>query len=218
MITPKWARRRSTPIALENVLNHMIAAADLTFTGNQVLELAGPDVLTYQEIMEIDGEFIGRKPIVIPVLVLAPELSSYWLYFVSSVPPTTAMSLVEGSIACRDWNPRYWFFANKFCGEHETRAFDWLIGGPSFRTGRRVVEPCAYWHPAGFCKLSYWYPDLPLYNPRVQSAVAEVARRAEALDDEWHEQPYRIRLSTRVHNGPRCLRPETRRSRRRPRR
>jgi len=60
-------------------------------------ELAGPDVLTYQEIMDIYvGEFVGKKPIVVPVPVLTPKLSSYWLYFVTSVPPTTAMSLVEG--------------------------------------------------------------------------------------------------------------------------
>ena len=29
---------------------------------------------------------------------------------------------VEGSIVCRDWNPRYSFYAKKFCGEPETRA------------------------------------------------------------------------------------------------
>jgi uncharacterized protein YbjT (DUF2867 family) len=213
MITPKWVRRRSTPIALENVLTYTIAAADLPFEGHRTLELAGPEVLTYLEIMNIYGEFVGKKPIVIPVPVLSPRLSSYWLYLVTSVPPTTAMSLVEGmahdyvgedremrelvpqrlltfresvavtleaeknhrtparwvegAIACRDWNPQYSFYAKKFCAEHETRAsreslfkvvqqfgrdgdffsyrplwwlrraFDWLIGGPSFRTGRR---------------------------------------------------------------------------------
>ncbi len=77
------------------------------------------------------------------------------------------------------------------------RAFDWLIGGPSFRTGRRdpdtlrmgdvvegwrVVELCAYWHTAGFWGLLYWSAHLPLYSPLLQSAAAEVARRAESLD------------------------------------
>ncbi|HSN70187.1 MAG TPA: DUF2867 domain-containing protein [Steroidobacteraceae bacterium] len=213
MVTPRWVRRRSTPIALENVLTYTIAAADLQFEGHRTLEIAGPDVLTYQEIMNVYGEFVGKKPIVIPVPVLTPKLSSYWLYLVTSVPATTAMSLVEGlshdyigddremrelvpqrllsfresvevtlqaekehnvsarwvegSIAARDWNPQYSYYAKRFCGEHETRAsrealfkvlqqfgangdffsyrtlwwlrraFDWTIGGPSFRTGRR---------------------------------------------------------------------------------
>jgi hypothetical protein len=52
----------------------MIAAANLRFEGNRILEIAGPDVLTYQEIMDIYGKFIGKKPIVIPVPVLTPKL------------------------------------------------------------------------------------------------------------------------------------------------
>jgi len=96
MVTPKWVRRRSTPIALENVLTDTIAAADLPLDRHRVYEIAGPDILTYQEIMNIYGEFVGRKPRVIPVPVLTPKLSSYWLHLVTSVPATTAMSLVEG--------------------------------------------------------------------------------------------------------------------------
>ena len=52
------------------------------------------------------------------------------------------------------------------------------------RGDRRVVELCAYWHPAGFWGLLYWYAHLPLYSPLVNGAVAAVARRAEAFDDE----------------------------------
>jgi hypothetical protein len=51
------------------------------------------------------------------------------------------------------------------------------------RDGRRVLELCAYWHPAGIWGLLYWYAHLPLYGPMIRAAIAEVARRAEALDD-----------------------------------
>jgi hypothetical protein len=50
---------------------------------------------------------------------------------------------------------------------------------------RRVVELCPYRHPAGFWGLLYWYAHLPLYSPLAQGAMAEVARRAEELDDDW---------------------------------
>lgn len=53
---------------------------------------------------------------------------------------------------------------------------------PTKEGDRRVIELCAYWHPAGFWGLLYWYAHLPLYSPLVHSAVAEVARRAESLD------------------------------------
>jgi hypothetical protein len=53
------------------------------------------------------------------------------------------------------------------------------------RVGRRVVELCTYWHPAGIWGLLYRYAHLLLYGPLVQGAVAEVARQTEALDDAW---------------------------------
>jgi hypothetical protein len=52
------------------------------------------------------------------------------------------------------------------------------------RGNRRVVELCACWHPADLWGLLYWYAHLPLYGPLVHSAVAEIARRAEALDEQ----------------------------------
>lgn len=46
----------------------------------------------------------------------------------------------------------------------------------------RVIELCAYWHPAGLWGLLYWYAHLPLYGPLVRGAVAEIARRAELAE------------------------------------
>jgi len=43
--------------------------------------------------------------------------------------------------------------------------------------GDRVIELCAYWHPAGFWGLLCWYAHLPLYSPLVHTAAAEIARQ-----------------------------------------
>ena len=61
-----------------------------------IFDAGGPQYMSYAEMMRAFGEVIGRKPRLIAVPVLTPKLSSYWLYFVTSVPATTAMSLVEG--------------------------------------------------------------------------------------------------------------------------
>jgi len=45
------------------------------------------------------------------------------------------------------------------------------------RVGRRVVELCTYWHPAGIWRLLYWYAHQPLYGPLVQGAVAGLHAR-----------------------------------------
>jgi hypothetical protein len=59
-------------------------------------EAGGPDVLTYEDMIRIFGDIVGRHPAILPVPVLTPQLSSYWLNFVTSVPTNVARALIEG--------------------------------------------------------------------------------------------------------------------------
>ena len=42
------------------------------------------------------GALVGRKPVIIPVPVLTPRLSSYWLRLVTTVPTNVARALIDG--------------------------------------------------------------------------------------------------------------------------
>ena len=96
MITPRWVFSRSTPIALENLLRYLADVAALEETANQTYDVAGPDVLTYKEIMRRYGDIVGKHPLIIPVPVLTPRLSSYWLRLVTAVPTNVARALIDG--------------------------------------------------------------------------------------------------------------------------
>jgi hypothetical protein len=96
MITPRWVRSRSTPIALSNLLRYLAEVPKLEETAGQVYDVGCPDVLTYREIMLRYGALVGKRPFVIPVPVLTPRLSSYWLRLVTSVPTNLARALIEG--------------------------------------------------------------------------------------------------------------------------
>ena len=97
MVTPRWVFAKSPPIALPNLLEYLVMAPALEETANQVLDAAGPDLLTYGEMMRILAEAAGRRPPwIIPVPVLSPKLSSYWLRFVTAVPTNVARALIEG--------------------------------------------------------------------------------------------------------------------------
>ena len=96
MLTPRWVYSRSSPIALENLLDYLIAVPNLNETANQCYDVAGPEILTYEEIMRQYGEVVGKKPVIIAVPVLSPRLSSYWLRLVTSVPTNIARALIEG--------------------------------------------------------------------------------------------------------------------------
>jgi uncharacterized protein YbjT (DUF2867 family)/uncharacterized protein YndB with AHSA1/START domain len=97
MLTPRWVRAKSPPIALDNLLEYMIRLADIDEAAGATLDAAGPDTLTYEEMMRILADVAGKRgPLIIPVPVLTPELSSYWLKFVTSVPTNIARALIGG--------------------------------------------------------------------------------------------------------------------------
>ena len=213
MITPRWVRTRSTPIGLDNLLEYMIRLPYLDGTAGQCFDVGGPEPLTYEAIMRQYGEIVGRHPLIIPVPLLTPGLSSWWLRLVTSVPTNIARALieglrqdviaddaparrlvpleltsfresvlaaldaerrekvparwVEGSLACRNFEPRYAYYAKRASGSALSTApvveiwsqitaiggrngyyylnflwrirglMDWLIGGPGLRRERR---------------------------------------------------------------------------------
>ena len=96
MITPKWVYSRSTPIALSNLLCYLAEAPAHEETAGEIYDVGGPDVLTYEQIMRQYGELVGRQPRILPVPVLTPRLSSYWLRLVTTVPTNIARALIDG--------------------------------------------------------------------------------------------------------------------------
>ncbi len=96
MITPRWVFSRSTPIALSNLLHYLADAPLLEETAGEIYDVGGPDVLTYEQIMRQYAELTGKHPRIIPVGVLTPRLSSYWLRLVTSVPTNIARALIDG--------------------------------------------------------------------------------------------------------------------------
>lgn len=96
MITPRWVRSRSTPIALDNLLRYLADVPKHPETAGEIYDVGGPDVLTYVEIMRAYGDLVGKHPRIIPLPVLTPRLSSYWLRLVTTVPVNIARALIGG--------------------------------------------------------------------------------------------------------------------------
>jgi hypothetical protein len=97
MVTPRWVRAKSPPIALENLLEYLVEAPALEAAAGRTFDAAGPEALTYEDMMRTLAELAGRRPPrIIPVPFLSPRLSSYWLRFVTSVPTNVARALIEG--------------------------------------------------------------------------------------------------------------------------
>jgi uncharacterized protein YbjT (DUF2867 family) len=97
MVTPRWVRTRCQPIAIRDVLHYLAAALETPAVRGQVVEIGGPDVVTYEAMMRTYAEAAGlRRRLVVRVPVLSPRLSSLWVGLVTPLPPGLARPLVEG--------------------------------------------------------------------------------------------------------------------------
>lgn len=105
MITPRWVNTRCQPIAVEDVIAYLAGCLADERTAGRTFDIGGPEVLTYREMMERFARIEGRQLFILPVPVLTPKLSSYWVGLITPVPPSVSMPLIEGlknEVICRE--------------------------------------------------------------------------------------------------------------------
>lgn len=95
MVAPKWLKTLCQPIAIRNVIEFLMGVMDQPFTFNKHYDIAGPDVLSYKQMLLIFAEERKLKRTIISVPVLSPKISSYWLYFITSTSYVLAKNLVD---------------------------------------------------------------------------------------------------------------------------
>ncbi|MBE0411031.1 MAG: DUF2867 domain-containing protein [Anaerolineales bacterium] len=96
MICPRWVYTRIQPIAILDVLDYLVAALKTPASTGRIIEIGGSDVLTYGEMMLGYAKIRGLKRVLLPVPVLTPRLSSYWVHWVTPVSASIARPLIEG--------------------------------------------------------------------------------------------------------------------------
>jgi uncharacterized protein YbjT (DUF2867 family) len=106
MVAPKWLRNRIQPIAIRDVLHYLVHAARLPAGTNRTFDVGGPDVLTYQEMIDTYARISGlRRRLIVTVPVLTPRLASHWVGLVTPVPTGVAKPLVGSlvhEVVCRE--------------------------------------------------------------------------------------------------------------------
>ena len=96
MIVPKWTTTRTQPIALADVVRYLVGVLEPEAAKGRVFEIGGPEVLTYAEMMRRVARLRHHRQLhMLPVPLLTPRLSSYWLSLVTDVDTATARNLVD---------------------------------------------------------------------------------------------------------------------------
>ena len=95
MLTPRWVRTKTEAIGIEDVLAYLEQAIELPTEDNLIVDI-GSGEITFHDMITEAAKVMGLRRFLIPVPVLSPKISSYWLILFTSVPYRVASSLVEG--------------------------------------------------------------------------------------------------------------------------
>jgi uncharacterized protein YbjT (DUF2867 family) len=95
LVTPRWVRQLTQPIAIEDVIEYLVASPDAAASGSEVVEIGGPDQVSYLDLMREHARQRGLRRLIIQVPVLTPWLSSLWLGLVTPVYARVGRKLID---------------------------------------------------------------------------------------------------------------------------
>jgi uncharacterized protein YbjT (DUF2867 family) len=95
MVTPRWVRTRTQPIAVDDVVTYLVGVLDRPEALGRVFDVGGPDVLEYSTLLRRVAQMQRRPLLILPVPMLSPGLSARWLALVTDVDTRAGRSLVD---------------------------------------------------------------------------------------------------------------------------
>jgi uncharacterized protein YbjT (DUF2867 family) len=96
MICPRWVFTCTQPIGIRDALAYLIDTLDLPDTAGRIIEIGGADQISYGDMMMTYARLRGLRRLLVPVPVLTPRLSSYWVHLVTPIPSDIARPLIDG--------------------------------------------------------------------------------------------------------------------------
>jgi uncharacterized protein YbjT (DUF2867 family) len=96
MLLPAWTRFRSSPVAIDDVALALVYALELPLESSTWMDLPGLETMTHADMLLRVSMMLGHRPALLPVPVLTPSLSSYWVALVTRVELRVARELVQG--------------------------------------------------------------------------------------------------------------------------
>lgn len=95
MAVPQWVRTPCQPIGIEDTISYLVGILDADATRSETYDIGGPSVWTYESLLQQTATEKGKQVYIVPVPVMTPKLSSYWLRLTTDVQFKIAQALAE---------------------------------------------------------------------------------------------------------------------------
>jgi uncharacterized protein YbjT (DUF2867 family) len=95
MVCPKWVLTKSQPISVDDVVEYLVKAIDVSDTEGRNFDIGGTEVLTYIQMMKRYAKMINKSIKIIIIPFLTPRLSSYWVDLITPVKASLARPLID---------------------------------------------------------------------------------------------------------------------------
>lgn len=95
MICPAWTDTPCQPIAIDDLLRAVVGAVEDPEVKSGAIDVAGPEVLTYREMLERTADQLGKRPYLARFPLFTPGLSRLWVSLVTGAPKDLVAPLVE---------------------------------------------------------------------------------------------------------------------------
>lgn len=96
MVTPKWVNRQAQPIAIEDVIDYLLASIEVPLPASTQIQIGGADRASYADLMREYARQRRLRRAMIAVPVLTPWLSGLWLALITPVNAHIGRQLLEG--------------------------------------------------------------------------------------------------------------------------
>jgi dTDP-glucose 4,6-dehydratase len=95
MAVPQWVRTPCQPIGIRDTISYLVGVLDVDETRGKTYDIGGPSVWNYESLLQLTAKEKGKKVYIVPVPVMTPKLSSYWLRLTTDVQFDIARALAE---------------------------------------------------------------------------------------------------------------------------
>jgi uncharacterized protein YbjT (DUF2867 family) len=85
---PSWAVTQTQPITLQDAVRYTTAALTVPIQHHEIVEIGGPEHLSYKDLIARYAQFVGKRPVLVVVPIVPIRLSGWWLNLFS--PPRQA--------------------------------------------------------------------------------------------------------------------------------